>query len=189
MRLRRLPRTVGLVLVLSLAASAWITVAAEKEAPQPARSAAADAKVDEAALERTRKTVRMLDDLYKTAVVLITEHYVKDESSFPAGTAAIAIFDAMKQKGWHEVRLVDATNQPIEEKNAPADDFEKSAIGKLVGGEAYYEQIVERDGKQYLRAATPIPVVSQKCVMCHSHYEDVKPSGAIGALSYTLEIE
>ena len=32
------------------------------------------------AVERTRKTVRMLDDVYKTAVVLITEHYVNDEA-------------------------------------------------------------------------------------------------------------
>ena len=52
-------------------------------------------KANKAAIERTRKQVRMLDDLYKTAVVLITTHYVKDETSFPAGGAAVALFDAI----------------------------------------------------------------------------------------------
>ena len=72
------------------------------------------AKKKDAALERTRKTVRMLDDIYKTTVVLITEHYVNDEDDLPAGTAAIALFDAIKKKGWHEVRLLDAKpGEPI----------------------------------------------------------------------------
>lgn len=189
MRTHGLLRLVGVALALSLAAGTWIAVAGEKDAPQPARDSASSAKVDEAALARARKSVRMLDDLYKTVVVLVTEHYVLDESSFAAGSAAVALFDAMKEKGWHEVRLVDATNQPIEDKNAPADAFEKTAIAKLTSGGTYIEEVVERDGKHYLRAATPVPVVSQKCIMCHSHYEDVKPGGAIGALSYTLEIE
>ena len=52
----------------------------------------------------------------------------KLDSDLPAGTAAIALFDAMKKKGWHEVRLLDATGQPIEEKNAPQDAFEIEAV-------------------------------------------------------------
>ena len=50
---------------------------------------ARDAKRDQA-LERTRKTIRMLDDIYKAAVVLITDKYVNDKDDFPAGSAAIA---------------------------------------------------------------------------------------------------
>lgn len=34
---------------------------------------------EDAAVARTRKQVQMLDDLYKTAIVLVTENYV-DES-------------------------------------------------------------------------------------------------------------
>ncbi|MFP6767962.1 MAG: hypothetical protein VB859_07325, partial [Planctomycetaceae bacterium] len=59
------------------------------------------------AVNRTRKTVRMLDDIYKTAVVLITTHYVKDEDSLAAGSAAKALFAAIKKKGWHEVKILD----------------------------------------------------------------------------------
>jgi len=51
-----------------------------------AQSRSADKpKADPAAVERARKQVRMLDDLYKTAVVLITEHYVHEEDDV-AGT-------------------------------------------------------------------------------------------------------
>jgi hypothetical protein len=152
--------------------------------------ARAETKADDAAVARTRKTVRMLDDIYKTAVVLITDKYVHKEDDFPAGGAAVALFAAVKQKGWHDVRLLDVTGQPYEEKNAPKDDFEKAATKAFsTGGKDYYEQVVSINGQPHLRAATPIPVVSKKCIMCHPHYKDAKEGAAIGALSYTLKIE
>ncbi len=141
------------------------------------------------ALERTRKQVRMLDDVYKTAVVLITTHYVNDEDDLPAGAAAIALFDAVSKKGWHTVRLLDASGEPIEEKNAAKDAFEKMAVSKLKAGESYYEEVIRKDGKRYLRAATPIPVVLEKCTMCHENYKQAKKGEPIGSLSYTLPIE
>lgn len=162
-------------LVFSVGA-AWV-MAADKPAKE------------DPAVDRARREVKMLDDLYKTAVVLITEHYVQEESSLPAGTAAKALFSAMKEKGWHEVRLLDATGQPIEASNAPCDDFEKEAIKQLKSGKSYHEQIVAKDGKRSLRAATIVPVVMEKCIMCHPHYKDAKKGAAIGALSYTLTIE
>lgn len=143
---------------------------------------------EDPAVARTRKQVQMLDDLYKTAIVLVTTHYVQEDSDLPAGAAFKALFDAMKEKGWHETRLVDASGEPIEERNRPADDFEKSAVDKLKAGKAAPEQIVEKDGKRYLRMATPIPVVMKKCVMCHANYEKAKPGEVIGALSYTVPV-
>jgi hypothetical protein len=131
----------------------------------------------------------MLDDLYKTAVVLITEHYVNGKETLGAGPAAIALFDTMKKKGWHEVRLLDATDNPYEARNSPRDDFERAAVEQLRRGEKYHEQVIKRGQDRYLRAATPVPVVLKKCVMCHEHYKDAKPGEAIGALSYTIKIE
>ena len=146
-------------------------------------------KKKDPALERTRKTVKMLDDIYKTAVVLITTHYVNDEDDLPAGTAAIALFDAISKKGWHDVRLLDASGEPLKDKNVAKDDFEKAAVKQLKAGKPWYEEIVEKDKKRYLRAATPIPVVLKKCIMCHENYEDFKGSEPIGALSYKILIE
>ncbi len=34
-----------------------------------------------------------------------------------------------------------------------------------------------------------IPVVSKKCVMCHSNYADAKKGEPIGLLNYTIETE
>lgn len=139
-------------------------------------------------LERTRETVKMLDDVYKSAVVLITTHYVNEESDLAAGSAAIALFDAVKKKGWHEVRLLDASGEPIEDKNSPQDAFEKAAVAKLKAGEAWHEEVIKKDGQRYLRAATPIPVVLEKCTMCHDNYKNFKNNEPIGALSYTIRI-
>lgn len=141
------------------------------------------------ALERTRKQVRLLDDLYKTAVVLITEKYVNTDTDYPAGLAAKTLFGAMKKKGWHDVRLVDTSGDPLGATNAPQDDFENDAAKQLLAGQAGYEKVVEKENKRYLRSATPIPVVSKKCIMCHPNYADVKQGMPIGMLSYTLAVE
>ena len=149
----------------------------------------AEEKKDDPAVARARKTVAMLDDIYKTTVVLITDKYVQDENSFAAGEAAQALFAAIKKKGWHEVRLIDAAGQPIVDGNRPKDDFEKAAVAALKSGKSSYEQVVEKDGKRYLRSATPIPVVSKKCIMCHDNYKNAKAGEPIGALGYTVPIE
>lgn len=141
------------------------------------------------AVDRTRKQVKMLDDLYKTVVVLITDKYVQSETDASAGMAAKNLFDAMRKKNHHDVRLLDATGQPYNEVNVAKDEFEKMAIKALQSGKDYVEQIETKDGVRYLRAATAVPVVLEKCAICHPHFKDAKPGQAIGALSYKLRIE
>ncbi|MEX0585461.1 MAG: hypothetical protein WD176_02370, partial [Pirellulales bacterium] len=67
------------------------------------------AKPDAAAVERTRDTVKLLDNVYKNAVVLITETYVNDEDDFPAGGAAVELFKRTAKDGSHNVRIIDVT--------------------------------------------------------------------------------
>src|SRR4051812_43752669 len=154
------------------------------------RSHAADPKADDAALVRTRKQVKMLDDLYKTALVLITQEYVTEKPTLPAGEAFQKLFAAMKKGGYHEVRLLDATGEPLNPDNAPKDEFEKKAIAELLKGKPGYEEVVEKEGKMYLRSATPIPVVLDKCIMCHDQYKAAKEKKQIiGSLGYTIPIE
>lgn len=147
------------------------------------------AKPDEAAVERTRDTVRLLDNVYKNAVVLITETYVHDEDDVSAGTAAVELFKRVAKDGSHQVRLIDVTGEPYADKNVAADDFDNAGVKRLKAGETYYDEVVDVDGKPQLRAMTAIPVVMEKCVMCHPHYKNVKPGEAIGALTYTLPIK
>jgi hypothetical protein len=146
-------------------------------------------KPDPAAVERGRKTVRMLDDVYKSAIVLITDKYVKGKRDYPAGRAAIKWFADISKKGSHEVRLIDATGEPSGEANVARDDFDKEGVKQLKAGKDYYEQLIEKEGKPYLRAITPVPVVMEKCIMCHENYTHVKKGAPVGALTYTVPIE
>lgn len=156
----------------------------------PLQAEDADSKrPDAASIERGRRTVKMLDEIYKTAVVLITDKYVHDEDDFPAGSAAVALFAQVTKGGSHAVRLIDATGEPYEEKNVARDGFEKSGIRSLKEGAATVEQVVEGEDGWNLRVLTAVPVVMKKCVMCHPHYADVKKGEAIGAISYTIPLD
>ncbi len=165
--------------IIALTAGPWAANS------QPNRKA----KVDKAALERTRKTVRMLDDIYKQAVVLITGKYVKDENDYPAGRAAKVLFRNISEKGWHTVRLIDVSGKPYNPANVAKDAFEKKGVEELIRGKDYVDEVEIKEGKAYLRAITPIPVVMKKCILCHSNYAQAKKGEAVGALSYTVPIE
>ena len=99
--------------------------------------ARADSKLEakaDPALERTREQVKMLDDLYKNAVVSITQSYVDVQEKKPAIMVAKQVFAAMKKQGWHSARLVDATGEPLNDENAPVTDFEKAAYKAMRAG-------------------------------------------------------
>jgi hypothetical protein len=176
-RLRFLVLFAGLGLAALSLAVDRVTGAGESKTPDPA------------AVERARKTVGMLDDVYKTTVVLITDKYVHSKKDYPAGRAAKQLFGAISKKGSHEVRLIDATGEPYDATNVAQDDFDQEGLKQLKAGKARYDQVIQRDGKPYLRAMTPIPVVMDKCIMCHDNYKHAKKGEPIGALTYLVPIE
>ena len=161
---------------------------ADSEKPA-SEKAASDKPASDKAVERSRKVVRILDDVYKQTIVLITDKYVHDEDDFAAGSAAVKLFADISKGGSHHVRLIDVTGEPYEPDNVAKDAFEKAGVKQIKAGKDFYEEIVEQDGKRQLRAMTPVPVVMQKCIMCHAHYGDVKKGEAIGAIVYRVDIE
>lgn len=169
----------GAALVLGLA---FVTVVSQADGPNDAGSTTGPRLT----VEQARREVRMLDDLYKTAIVYMNDVYVEDANSVAAGQTARDLFAAMKAKGWHEARLVDATGEPLNDENAPANDFEKAAIKKILAGETYVDQVVSENDHNYLRAATIVPVVNAKCVLCHPGN---KVGGVLGAVSYKIAVE
>jgi hypothetical protein len=136
--------------------------------------------VADAALERARGQVKMLDDLFKVAVVDITKRY----DGPPAAKVAKAIFATAKEKHYFSAKLLDVTGSPQNEANVPADEFEKRAAQAIVAGERYFEQVVDDGGGRRLRAATVVPAVVKKCAMCHG----VKQGDLLGLLSYDVPI-
>jgi hypothetical protein len=167
-----------------LAVLASVVAVSVSESRGPAR--AADAKApDKAAVDRTREQVKMLDDLYKTAVVKMTAVYVGQQGEVPAAVAAMEIFEVMKKKGWHNARLVDASGKPKRKANLPQTDFEKKAVAAMKEGKTYVEEVGEENGKPVFRAATVVPAVMKECAVCHK----VKEGTLLGTIVYELPIK
>ncbi|WP_162006607.1 c-type heme family protein [Roseimaritima sediminicola] len=162
------------------------TVAAQDAGASPAGAAG---QPSEKAVERSRKTVELLDNVFKQTIVMVTDKYVHDDDDFPAGSAAVLLFKKLSDSSDNTFRLIDATGDPYESDNVAKDEFEKQGIKQLKAGEKSVDEVVMQDGRAYLRALTAVPVVLDKCVMCHPHYEDAKPGEPIGAISYTVPIE
>ena len=153
--------------------------------PVEAAEKAPKAGPDKEAVERTREQVKMLDDLYKTAIVGMTKTYVHQQLDTPAAIVAIELFDAMKKKGHHAARLVDASGKPKSKQSLPDTPFEKKAVKEIKAGKAYYDEVGEKDGKPVLRAATVVPAVMKACATCHG----VKEGTLLGAVVYELPIK
>lgn len=139
-------------------------------------------------LAEARRTAAMLDEIYKKTIVLVTDKYVHSEEDFAAGSAAVLLFEQISSGGTHEVRLLDATGQPYDEANVARDSFEKQGIQKLKKGAGSVEELTSDGDQKVLRVLTPVPVVMEKCVMCHEHYKQAKPGEPIGAISYSIPL-
>lgn len=148
---------------------------------------AKDAKApDEAAVERTRATVRLLDNLHKSYVINITETYVKAQEKTPAAAVLKKVFAKLEKTGDGTGRLIDATGSPLRDTNVAKTDFEKKAVKEVKGGKPYIDEVATtKDGKHVLRAATVVPAVMDACVNCHPH---VKKNDVLGVLVYELPI-
>lgn len=164
-------------LLLAFAAVAVMARRAHSEdAPTP----------DKAAVERTRETVKMIDDMHKGYVVHITDTYVKAQEGTPAAKVAKKVFGHMESKGWFSGRLIDATGEPANKANLPKTAFEKEAVKQMKAGKAYYDEVGTKDGKPVLRAATIVPVVMDQCIVCHPGH---KKGELLGALIYEVPIK
>lgn len=150
----------------------------------PVRAAEPDA-AQTAKIDRAREEVKMLDDLYKTAVVTITSKYVENQADTPAAAVAKDVFAAMHKKGWHKARLIDVTGRPKNKANVAKTEFEKKAVSEIKSGKAYYEEIGEQDGKPVLRAATVVPAVMQQCIICHGK----RDKNLLGTIVYEMPIK
>jgi hypothetical protein len=136
---------------------------------------------EDPALTRARDQVRMLDALYKNAVVSITNRY----DGPPAIKVAKDVFGAMEKGGWHKAKLVDATGAPQNEANTPQTPFEKRAAEQIRAGKPYYDEVSGTGGGRVLWVATVVPAVTAKCATCHG----VKPGDLLGFIRYEIPVK
>ena len=105
----------------------------------------------------------MLDDLFKVAVVDITNRY----DGPPAAKVAKAIFAAAKDKQYFKAKLLDATGAPQNEANVPQDEFEKRAAKAMTEGKTYLEEVVGKGKASALARGHRGSRRRQKCAKCH----------------------
>src|SRR5207248_10789986 len=168
----------GLPAALAFHARPEAVAAGQKDAANPKAA-------DPAAVERTRATVKLLDDVHKGYVITITDTYVKAQEKTPAAAVVKKVFSHLEKAGHGTGRLIDATGSPLREGNVAKTDFEKRAVAATKGGKPYVDEVATKDGKPVLRAATVVPAVMPACVSCHPH---VKEGEVLGALVYELPI-
>ncbi len=164
----------------TLAAALAMVTAIGSGAGRPLQAAEND-KESDPALVRAREQVKMLDDLYKNAVVSITNIY----DGPPAAKVAKQVFGAMEKNGWHSARLVDASGAPQNEANLPKTPFEERATKAMQAGKTYYEEISGEGANRRLLAATVVPAVLNKCAKCHG----VKEGELLGFIRYDVPVK
>jgi hypothetical protein len=172
-------------LAMGLAASLLVLAYRGAEAGGPKGDSGAKPS-DDPALARTREQVKMLDDLYKNAVVSITSRYVEGQGKQPAIMVAQDVFGAMKKQGWHSAKLVDASGEPLNDENSPQTDFEKDAAKAVNSGQPYFERVVGDGNDRRLLAATVVPVVMKRCASCHTHK---KVGEVLGFIRYDIPVK
>jgi hypothetical protein len=133
------------------------------------------------ALDRARQQAKMLDELYKNAVVSITNKY----DGPPAIKVAKDLFAAMEKGGWHKAKLVDVTGAPQNEANLPQTGFEKRAAVAITAGKPYFEEVAGSGRDRTLQVATVVPAVTKKCASCHG----VKTGDLLGFIRYEIPVK
>ncbi|MBC8553236.1 MAG: hypothetical protein H8D23_26750 [Candidatus Brocadiales bacterium] len=140
----------------------------------------------EKAVKRARQTVKILDVMYKSFIVLITDEYVKGETMFSALTVSKKVFEKMSTKGWYKARLLDATGDPHNPENTPRTKFGRDTIGAFIDGKSFYKRIEKIGGEYYYKAATSVSIVIDGCTICHPHN---KHGDLLGGISYTFPLD
>lgn len=139
------------------------------------------------AIRRARLAIEEVDILHKAYLTLIAENFTTGPGVINAVNITEKVFKIMEKKEKYRARILSVSERPLLPKYAPGDGFGKDAVKGIVSGKSYYERVVfDYDGKDYLRAATPVRVTTKKCLVCHPHKE---VGDLMGVISYTVPLE
>lgn len=166
----------ALILAALCAAVAFSVLRAVTAAPK-----STSGSIERVTLPEGRRQVRMMDDVYKTAVVATHQMYVQDPGTPAAVIWAKQVINKLKGKGWPDARIFATHDRPLNPENAPADSFERNAAAAFKKGKVSYEEVASGE----LRYATDLRLLDKKCVMCHVRG---KPGDLVGGVSYRVPL-
>jgi hypothetical protein len=132
-------------------------------------------------LDEGRRMVRMMDDIYKAAVITTHRMYVQDPGTPAAVIWAKQVVREVHRKGWPEARILAAVERPLNPENYPADPFERQAIQAFRSGKPSFEKVEPGS----LRYATEIRIDDRTCLTCHVHNRE---GDLLGGVSYRVPL-
>ncbi|MDR4508668.1 MAG: DUF3365 domain-containing protein [Candidatus Brocadiaceae bacterium] len=143
----------------------------------------------EKAIARARLALDEVDILHKAYITLITENFTTGPSLLNAVTITEKVFEVMEKEGKYRAKILSTSEISFLPESAPQDVFERNAIDAILSGKSYYERVFfdyDDNGQDFLRAATPIRITTEKCLLCHPHK---KVGDLMGVISYTVPLE
>ncbi|GJQ60232.1 MAG: DUF3365 domain-containing protein [Candidatus Scalindua sp. AMX11] len=139
------------------------------------------------AIARARLALEEADILHQAYITLIAENFTTGPGVLNAVDITEKVFEIVEKKGKYKARILSTAEKPLLSKYAPRDDFEVYAIKIILSGKSYYERVFfDYDGKDFLRASTPVSVTTKKCLVCHP---TKKVGDIMGIISYTFPLE
>ncbi len=139
-------------------------------------------------------TTQIVNRMQERGVVRATEHWEQEGTiPLPAQFLQHAGQLVAEQGSGLRFRLIGL--YPINQRNAPATDFERTALGSF--GEHLSQPsrgIVTSGKKRYFQAIYPDRAISTACVTCHNQHplspkRDFKLNDVVGAIAITIPLD
>ncbi len=133
-------------------------------------------------LEEARRTVRLMNDIYVTGVLVTHDMYVKDPGNPAAVSWGKQVIRQIRAKGWPDAHIFDTTGRPLNPENNPQNPFEKAAVAAFKSGKSSYEEV----SAESYRYATSIRMTDESCLTCHVR---AKVGDLVGGISYLAPLK
>jgi len=143
----------------------------------PKAAAASNPSPVRLSLAEARRTVRLMDDIYRIGVLTTHTMYVREPGVPAAITWGKQVLGQVNAEGWPQARIFAASDRPLNPENNPKDAFEREAIQAFKQGKTRVEQ--QEPG--VLRYASEIRIGDKSCLTCHVRN---KEGDLLGGVSY-----
>ncbi|MBK9308515.1 MAG: DUF3365 domain-containing protein [Nitrospira sp.] len=187
------------ITVTFLLAAFWTTAALHAAKESPKTVSISPEKVADyihAILEadRTFYTSHIVDRLQQRGIVTSTEHWEQD-NTLPLPAQFLQHSGRLVAESGRGIRYRLIGFSPIYQRNAPATEFERTALDMLrQKPDRPVTGIVSSGKKQYFQAIYADRAVSSACVTCHNSHplspkQDFQVNDVMGGIAITIPLE
>lgn len=144
--------------------------------------------------DRTIYTTEIVTRMQDKHIVKATEHWEQD-NALPLPAQFLQHSGRLVAESGSGIRYRLISLSPIYQRNAPATDFERTALETLARqSDKPIAGMVTSGKKRYFQAIYPDRAVSSACISCHNSHplspkRDFKANDVMGAIAITIPLE